>query len=31
MQVEPARLERFIRADYDRWIKIIKDAGITLD
>ena len=31
MEIEPARLERFIRTDYDRWIKIIKDAGITLD
>ena len=31
MEIEPAQLERFIRTDYDRWIKIIKDAGITLD
>ena len=31
MEIEPAQLERYIRTDYDRWIKIIKDAGITLD
>jgi tripartite-type tricarboxylate transporter receptor subunit TctC len=31
MQITPDRLAGFIRADYDKWIKIIKDAGITLD
>ena len=31
MEVEPGRLDGFIRADYDRWIKIIKGASITLD
>jgi tripartite-type tricarboxylate transporter receptor subunit TctC len=31
MEVDPTQLERIIRTDYDRWIKTIKDAGITLD
>jgi len=31
MEIAPERLAGFIKADYDKWIKIIKDAGITLD
>jgi tripartite-type tricarboxylate transporter receptor subunit TctC len=31
MEIAPDRLAGFIKADYDKWIKIIKDAGITLD
>jgi tripartite-type tricarboxylate transporter receptor subunit TctC len=31
MHVEPIHLDRVIRADYSRWIKIIKEAGITLE
>jgi tripartite-type tricarboxylate transporter receptor subunit TctC len=31
MEIAPDRLVGFIKADYDKWIKIIKDAKITLD
>jgi tripartite-type tricarboxylate transporter receptor subunit TctC len=31
MEVPPDRLAAFVKADYDRWLKIIKEAGITLD
>ena len=31
MEINPDRLESFIKADYDRWTKIIKGAGIALD
>jgi tripartite-type tricarboxylate transporter receptor subunit TctC len=31
MNVPPDKLAATIRTDYDRWFKIIKDAGITLD
>jgi tripartite-type tricarboxylate transporter receptor subunit TctC len=31
MEVPPDRLAAFVQADYDKWLKIIKDAGITLD
>jgi tripartite-type tricarboxylate transporter receptor subunit TctC len=31
MQVPPDKLAAFVKADYDRWLKIIKEAGITLD
>jgi tripartite-type tricarboxylate transporter receptor subunit TctC len=31
MTIEPSRLNGFIRAEHDKWTKIIKDAGITLD
>jgi len=31
MTVEPQRLNGFIRAEHDKWTKVIKDAGITLD
>ena len=28
---EPAEFERFVRTEVDRWTKIIRQAGITLD
>jgi len=31
MQVPPEKLDAVVRADTDKWLKIIKDAGITLD
>ena len=31
MEVAPDRLNAFIKAEYDRWTGVIKDAGITLD
>ena len=31
MEVPPDKLDGVIRADYDKWLKIIKDSGITLD
>ena len=31
MSVAPDKLEAFVRADYDKWTKLIKDAGITLE
>jgi tripartite-type tricarboxylate transporter receptor subunit TctC len=31
MDVPPARLNAVVKADYDKWLKIIKDASITLD
>ena len=31
MEVAPDKLEAVVKADYVKWIKIIKDAGITLD
>jgi tripartite-type tricarboxylate transporter receptor subunit TctC len=31
MEVPPARLGAVVKADYDKWLKIIKDASITLD
>jgi tripartite-type tricarboxylate transporter receptor subunit TctC len=31
MDVPPDRLNAVIKADYDRWLKVIKDAGISLD
>jgi tripartite-type tricarboxylate transporter receptor subunit TctC len=31
MDVPPAKLQSVVKADYDRWIKIIRDAKITLD
>jgi tripartite-type tricarboxylate transporter receptor subunit TctC len=31
MQVPPDKLSAVVKADYDKWLKIIKDAGITLD
>jgi tripartite-type tricarboxylate transporter receptor subunit TctC len=29
--MEPAKLKPFIAAEYDKWIKIIHEAGIRLD
>ncbi len=31
MDVPPAKLNAVVKADYDKWLKIIKDAGISLD
>jgi tripartite-type tricarboxylate transporter receptor subunit TctC len=31
MEVAPDRLNALIRADYDKWLGVIKEAGITLD
>jgi tripartite-type tricarboxylate transporter receptor subunit TctC len=31
MQIPPERLQGFVKAEYDKWIKVIRDAGITLD
>ncbi len=31
MEMAPDQLNGFIRAEYDKWIKIIRDAGIRLD
>jgi tripartite-type tricarboxylate transporter receptor subunit TctC len=31
MWVAPDKLEGFVRAEYDKWTKLIKDAGITLE
>ena len=31
MELPPDKLNAAVKADYDKWFKIIKDAGITLD
>ena len=31
MDVPPDKLNAVVKADYDKWLKIIKDAGISLD
>jgi tripartite-type tricarboxylate transporter receptor subunit TctC len=31
MWVAPEKLDSFVRAEYDKWTKLIKDAGITLE
>jgi len=31
MWVDPGKLDGFVHAEYDRWTKLIKDAGITLE
>jgi tripartite-type tricarboxylate transporter receptor subunit TctC len=31
MEVPPDRVTTMVKADYDKWIKIIKEAGITLE
>jgi tripartite-type tricarboxylate transporter receptor subunit TctC len=31
MWVDPEKLDGFVHAEYDRWTKLIKDAGITLE
>jgi tripartite-type tricarboxylate transporter receptor subunit TctC len=31
MDMPPDRLKGFVKAEYDKWIKIIQDAGIRLD
>jgi tripartite-type tricarboxylate transporter receptor subunit TctC len=31
MWVDPEKLDGFVHAEYDRWTKLIKDAGISLE
>jgi len=31
MSIEPAHLSGFVRAEYEKWTKVIREAGITLD
>jgi hypothetical protein len=31
IDVEPARLESFVRGEHETWTKLIKEAGVTLD
>jgi len=31
MDMPPEKLQGFVKSEYDRWIKIIRDAGISLD
>ena len=31
MQMTPAKTDRFIKAEYDRWTRVIHDSGIRLD
>jgi tripartite-type tricarboxylate transporter receptor subunit TctC len=31
MQVPPDKLKAVIKADYDKWLNVIKEAGISLD
>jgi tripartite-type tricarboxylate transporter receptor subunit TctC len=31
MDIPPDRLKGFIRSEYDKWIRIIREAGIRLD
>jgi hypothetical protein len=31
MWVPPDKLDGFVHAEYDKWTKLIKDAGITLE
>jgi tripartite-type tricarboxylate transporter receptor subunit TctC len=31
LEIAPDRLNGFVRSEYDRWIKVIRDAGISLD
>ena len=31
MEIPPEKLNAVVKADYDKWIKIIRDAGIHLD
>jgi tripartite-type tricarboxylate transporter receptor subunit TctC len=31
MEIAPDKLDAFVRAEYDKWIKVIRDAGISLD
>jgi tripartite-type tricarboxylate transporter receptor subunit TctC len=31
MEVPPERLKDFVKSEYDKWIKIIQEAGIQLD
>jgi tripartite-type tricarboxylate transporter receptor subunit TctC len=31
LEIPPDKLNGFVRAEYDRWLKVIRDAGISLD
>ena len=31
MEIPPDKLNGFVRTEYDRWLKVIRDAGISLD
>ena len=31
MTVPAEKVDAIVKADYDKWLKIIKDAGISLD
>ena len=31
MEMPPDRLGPFVKTEYDKWLKIIRDAGIRLD
>jgi tripartite-type tricarboxylate transporter receptor subunit TctC len=31
MDMPPEKLKGFVKLEYDKWIKIIQDAGIRLD
>jgi tripartite-type tricarboxylate transporter receptor subunit TctC len=31
LQVQPDKLKAFVQAEFDKWSKLIKDAGITLE
>ena len=31
INVEPARLESFVRSEHETWTKLIKEAGIILE
>jgi tripartite-type tricarboxylate transporter receptor subunit TctC len=31
LEIPPDKVGGFVRSEYDRWIKVIRDAGISLD
>jgi tripartite-type tricarboxylate transporter receptor subunit TctC len=31
LDLPPGQLKGFVKAEYDKWIKIVQDAGIRLD
>jgi tripartite-type tricarboxylate transporter receptor subunit TctC len=31
MSIDPDHLGGFVRAEYDKWTRVIREAGITLD
>jgi tripartite-type tricarboxylate transporter receptor subunit TctC len=30
-EIAPDKLDSFVKAEYDKWTALIRDAGITLD